>query len=96
MDEPTANLSLDKIDRLMKIVNDMKSRGISMVLISHRLQDITAVSDRVVILRQGIKVCDVLVQDITIEDMLKTMMIDPTAENTTQNQTQDNHGQIRL
>jgi simple sugar transport system ATP-binding protein len=96
MDEPTANLSLDKIDRLLRIVNDMKSRGISIVLISHRLQDITAVSDRIAILRHGMKVCDAMVQNITIEDMLKMMMIDTASEDAAHKQTRADHGQIHL
>jgi ABC-type sugar transport system ATPase subunit len=53
MDEPTAALSDAEAGRLFEIVRDLKARGIAVVYISHRLDEIFALADRVVVLRDG-------------------------------------------
>lgn len=58
MDEPTAALSVAAIDKVLELVRQLKSHGSSIIIISHRLEDIYRVSDRMVVLRQGRKVSD--------------------------------------
>ncbi len=58
MDEPTAALSVAAIDKVLDLVRELKSQGCSIIIVSHRLEDIYRVSDRVVVLRQGRKVAD--------------------------------------
>jgi simple sugar transport system ATP-binding protein len=53
LDEPTAALANEKIRVLMDLIERLKSRGVSVLLISHRFSDILRVCDRVVVLRQG-------------------------------------------
>jgi simple sugar transport system ATP-binding protein len=53
MDEPTAALSAEKIRVLLALVDGLKARGVSVLLISHRFTDILHVCDRVVVVRQG-------------------------------------------
>ncbi len=53
MDEPTAALSDAEAGRLFEVVRDLKARGIAVVYISHRLDEIFALADRVVVLRDG-------------------------------------------
>ncbi|MFM8892569.1 MAG: sugar ABC transporter ATP-binding protein, partial [Planctomycetia bacterium] len=53
MDEPTAALTAAEAERLFDIVRDLRSRGIGVVFIGHRLDEIFAVADRVVVLRDG-------------------------------------------
>jgi ABC-type sugar transport system ATPase subunit len=53
MDEPTAALSDAEAGRLFEVVRDLKARGIAVVYISHRLDEIFALADRVVVLRAG-------------------------------------------
>ncbi len=53
LDEPTAALSAEKIRVLLGLVAELKRRGVSILLISHRFTDILHVCDRVVVLRQG-------------------------------------------
>jgi ABC-type sugar transport system ATPase subunit len=53
MDEPTAALSGDEADRLLEIVRDLKRRGVSVVFVTHRLEEGLAISDRIVVLRDG-------------------------------------------
>lgn len=58
MDEPTAALSVSAIDQVLELVLQLKAQGASIIVISHRLEDIYRVSDRMIVLRQGRKVCD--------------------------------------
>jgi len=58
MDEPTAALSVAAISKVLDLVRELKAQGASIIIISHRLEDIYQVSDRMVVLRQGRKVTD--------------------------------------
>lgn len=58
MDEPTAALSVAAIDKVIELIRELKAQGSSIIIISHRLEDIYRVSDRMVVLRQGRKVSD--------------------------------------
>lgn len=58
MDEPTAALSVAAIDKVIELVRELKAQGASIIIISHRLEDIYRVSDRMIVLRQGRKVSD--------------------------------------
>ena len=58
MDEPTAALSVAAIDKVLELVQELKAQGSSIIVISHRLEDIYRVSDRMIVLRQGRKVSD--------------------------------------
>lgn len=62
MDEPTAALSVAAIDKVLELVKQLKAQGSSIIIISHRLEDIYRVSDRMIVLRQGRKVCDTRVE----------------------------------
>lgn len=53
MDEPSATLSNEEVDRLFQIVADLKSQGIGIIYISHRLEEIFRIADRVTVLRDG-------------------------------------------
>jgi ABC-type sugar transport system ATPase subunit len=58
MDEPTAALSVAAIGKVLDLVRELKAQGCSIIIISHRLEDIYQVSDRMIVLRHGRKVCD--------------------------------------
>jgi ABC-type sugar transport system ATPase subunit len=58
MDEPTAALSVAAIEKVLDLVRELKAQGNSIIIISHRLEDIYQVSDRMMVLRHGRKVCD--------------------------------------
>lgn len=58
MDEPTAALSVAAIEKVLELVRQLKAQGSSIIMISHRLEDIYQVSDRMIVLRQGRKVSD--------------------------------------
>jgi ABC-type sugar transport system ATPase subunit len=58
MDEPTAALSVAAISQVLDLVRELKAQGASIIIISHRLEDIYAVSDRLIVMRLGRKVRD--------------------------------------
>lgn len=62
MDEPTAALSVAAIEKVLNLVRELKAQGASIIIISHRLEDIYQVSDRMIVLRHGRKVSDTLVE----------------------------------
>lgn len=63
MDEPTAALSVAAIDKVIDLIRQLKREGASIIIISHRLEDIHRVGDRVMILRHGRKVGDCAIDD---------------------------------
>ena len=58
MDEPTAAISVRQVAEVLNLIRRLRERGIAIVLISHRMPDVFAVSDRIVVLRRGKKVAD--------------------------------------
>jgi simple sugar transport system ATP-binding protein len=58
MDEPTAALSVAAIGKVLDLLRELKAQGRSIIMISHRLEDIYQVSDRMMVMRHGRKVCD--------------------------------------
>jgi simple sugar transport system ATP-binding protein len=58
MDEPTAALSVAAISQVLDLIRELKAHGASIIIISHRLEDIFAVSDRLIVMRLGRKVKD--------------------------------------
>ncbi len=74
MDEPTAALSEEETQSLFKIIRTLKSKGVSMIYISHRLKEIFEITDRVTVLRDGKKVGSLKTSD-TDENKLVEMMV---------------------
>jgi simple sugar transport system ATP-binding protein len=58
MDEPTAAISVRQVAEVLNLIKLLRDRGIAIVLISHRMPDVFAVADRIVVLRRGRKVAD--------------------------------------
>jgi simple sugar transport system ATP-binding protein len=58
MDEPTAAISVRQVAEVLSLIRRLRDHGIAVVLISHRMPDVFAVADRIVVLRRGTKVAD--------------------------------------
>jgi simple sugar transport system ATP-binding protein len=56
MDEPTASLTRHEVDALIKLVSDLKRSGICIIFVSHRLDEVLEIAERVTVLRDGAKV----------------------------------------
>lgn len=74
MDEPSAALTSHEVERLFVIIRDLKSRGIGIIYISHRLDEIFAITDRVTILRDGQNVAERPIGQITKNEMIEMMV----------------------
>ena len=74
LDEPTAALTLPEVEELFKIMNEMKAKGIGMIYISHRMDEITRISDRVTVMRDGEYVGTVNTADVSRDDIVKMMV----------------------
>ncbi|MBR0135850.1 MAG: ABC transporter ATP-binding protein [Clostridia bacterium] len=73
-DEPTAVLTPQEIEELMQIMRNLKAEGKSILFISHKLNEIMAVSDRVTVLRKGKYVGTVETKDTTKEELSRMMV----------------------
>lgn len=73
-DEPTAVLTPQEIDELMKIMKTLVKEGKSIILITHKLKEIRQVADRCTILRKGKYIDTVIVKDVTNEDLAEKMV----------------------
>ena len=73
LDEPTSALSSDKAGQLHKIVAELSAKGVAVIYISHKLDEISIVADRIVILRNGQNVGEYLTKDVTQEELVKLM-----------------------
>ncbi|MDQ6436257.1 ATP-binding cassette domain-containing protein [Mesorhizobium sp. LHD-90] len=58
MDEPTAAISVRQVAEVLNLIRELKKHGIAVILISHRMPDVFAVADRIIVLRRGTKVAD--------------------------------------
>ena len=74
MDEPTSSLTLAETDRLMVVLADLKGNGVSVIFISHRLNELTRCADRVVVLRDGRVVGELAKGDISHAAMIRMMI----------------------
>lgn len=74
MDEPTAALSAADSDKLFEIINELKNKGVSIIYISHRLEEISRICDRATILRNGKKLETVEMKQTSIDHIIKMMV----------------------
>src|SRR5687768_6203478 len=74
LDEPTANLSVMATERLLETMLELKRRGVAQIIISHRLVDIFAVGDRVMVLKRGENVGDRYVKNTNEPEVLEIIV----------------------
>jgi len=74
MDEPTSALTDNEIEELYDVMNRLKSQGKSIIYISHKLNEIYKITDRVIVLRDGEYIGSELTKDIAIEKMIEMMV----------------------
>jgi len=74
MDEPTATLTEAEIDELFRIIRKLREDGVGVVHISHRLEELKRISDRVTVMRDGQYVATVDTKDATIEQIIRMMV----------------------
>lgn len=74
MDEPTAVLSQKEIDKLFQVIRSIKAEGISTIYISHRLDELPEIADRVSVMRDGHMIGQIPHEEITKETITRMMI----------------------
>ena len=75
LDEVTAPLDSDAVERLFELVSALKSQGIAIIFISHRLEEVVRISDRIVVLRDGKKAGELVGSDTVTEGNIISLMV---------------------
>ena len=74
LDEPTAALTKSEIVELFDVMNDLKAHGVTMIYISHRMDEIQAISDRITIMRDGEYVKTLITKETNLDEIIKAMV----------------------
>ena len=74
MDEPTSALTLNEVTSLFKIIKHLKSLGTSIIFISHRIEEIFEMADRVTVLRDGHYIGTNNISTVTVDELIKMMI----------------------
>ncbi|WP_108395970.1 ATP-binding cassette domain-containing protein [Devosia submarina] len=74
MDEPTAALGVPEQRKVISLIHQLKAQGRGVIFISHNLQDIFAVSDRIIVLRRGVQAGERKISETTHDEVVKLMV----------------------
>ncbi len=74
LDEPTAVLTPQETEKLFNVLRNMKADGKSIIIITHKLNEVLEISDRVAILRKGKYICDVITADANVQELTDAMV----------------------
>ena len=74
LDEPTASLPADEVERMFAVLRDLRHRGVGMIYVSHRLDEIFRIADRVAVLRDGKLVGAKAVKDTTPSELVNMIV----------------------
>lgn len=74
MDEPTSALSNKEVKAIFEIMNRLREKKVSVVFISHRLEEVLKIADRVIVMRDGQRMGELSIQDATLEKIIRLMV----------------------
>ena len=74
MDEPTSSLTETEKNTLFKIIRDLRSKKVSIIYISHKLEEVFEIADRVTVLRDGVKIATKEIKETNSEELIKFMI----------------------
>ena len=74
MDEPTSALAVAEVKAVLELIKTVRNKGVSVIFITHRLQDIFKVCDRVMVMYEGRKVADKLINETTLQDLVELIV----------------------
>ena len=74
MDEPTSSLTENEVDHLYSIINDLRSKGVAIVYISHKIEEIKRIADEISIMRDGCMVGTWPAAELNTDDIIKRMV----------------------
>lgn len=76
MDEPISSISKKETEILFRLINDLKESGVSIIYISHRMEELFEICDRITIMRDGKTISTLNTKDVSSEEELVNLMID--------------------
>lgn len=74
LDEPTASLPNDGVERLFGAIRDVAARGLGVIFVTHRLEEVNAITDRVTVLRDGVRVLTAETRGLTQDDLIHAIL----------------------
>jgi ABC-type sugar transport system ATPase subunit len=74
MDEPSTTLSENEVETLFRVINDLKEQGITIIYISHKLEELYKIGNRVTVMRDGIYVATKYLNEITQDDLVELII----------------------
>src|SRR5215471_453833 len=74
MDEPTSALSLSEVEKLFRIMRNLKAQGLSIIFVTHHLEEVMEICDRYTVLRDGRLVSSGSVADTTVDNIIRLMV----------------------
>ncbi|GAC1394207.1 MAG: hypothetical protein NVSMB38_25730 [Ktedonobacteraceae bacterium] len=74
LDEPTASLSKTETEGLFELIQRLKARGISLIYISHRMEEIFEIADRITVMRDGLRVFNERIADINMDQVIEQIV----------------------
>ncbi len=74
MDEPTAALAVAEVEAVLDLIRTVSKRGVSVILITHRLQDLFLVCDRIQVMYEGRNVAERRIEDTNIEEVVNLIV----------------------
>ena len=96
MDEPTATLTAREVDCLFIIIRDLKSHGLGIIYISHRLEEVFEVADRVMVLRDGEHIGTVDIDNLNRERLIEMMVGRPVDSEFPKRSASPGHERLRV
>ena len=73
-DEPTSSLTEEEVEHLFKIINMLRDRGVAIIYISHKMDEILRISDEITVMRDGQWVATEFVENMDMNKIIKLMV----------------------
>jgi len=74
MDEPTAALAVQEVEHVLELIQEVSRREVSVVLITHRLQDLFVVCNRIVVMYEGTNAADLVTSETSMEEIVRSIV----------------------
>jgi simple sugar transport system ATP-binding protein len=82
LDEPTSALAVQEVESVLRLIRVLSEKRVSVVLVTHRLQDLFQICDRVVVLYEGLSVANRRVDETTLNELVHLIVGDPFTPST--------------
>jgi len=83
MDEPTAALAVAEVEAVLRLIKEISRQGVGVILITHRLQDLFVVCDRIAVMYEGQNVAERAIAETSLEDIVRLIVGHELAEERT-------------